>query len=307
MNEWSNNKTMMNLPANALKVLATVFEAGGVRPAARRLQIAHSSVSRHLTVLEDWLGVRLFEQQEGRRRLAFSPQGRALGEAAAASFDDLAKAVHSVRESPRINTVKISTTPSVASLWLLPRLLQFQKAHPGLELSVIVEQRLVNPASQETDLAIRMGKGPWRGLICKPLMDEELFPVMSPKYWEEAGRPSQPVELKHLQLLHDRDPHTPWDLWLDEYCSAPVDTTVGPRYTSSDIVLRAAAQGLGVALARSRLAEEGLAIGSLIKPFGQRSIKLVDAYWIVRPPGEERVAVRAVASWLKFQAGIVGS
>lgn len=296
----------MELPANALKVLAVVFESGGVRPAARSLKISHSSVSRHLGLLEEWLGVQIFEREKNRRRLKFSSQGLALGRAAAASFEDLAKVVRSVRESPRVNSVKLSTTPSVASLWLLPRLLQFQKSHPGLQLSVIVEQHLVDPSRQETDLAIRMGNGPWRGLVCEPLMDDELFPVMSRQYWEDAGKPSRPEELEYLQLLHDRDPNTPWELWLGKHCAAPVDTSVGPRYTSSDIVLRAASQGLGVALVRARLAGEALAIGSLVKPFGERSVTLPDAYWIVRPPGEERTAVRTVASWLKFQSEIPG-
>ncbi len=297
---------MHDLPANALKVFAAVFEADGVRPAARNLQISHSSVSRHLAVLESWIGVRLFDRSSGRGRLKFSPQGRALGQAALESFEQLSKAVHGLKETPRANTVKLSTAPSVASLWLLPRLVRFCEAHPGLELSVIVEQRLVHPATQETDLAIRMGQGPWRGLVCKPLMDDQLFPVMSPAYWQDAGRPAKPDALRHLQLLHDRDPNTPWDLWLEKYCSEKVDTGEGPRYTSSDLVLRAAAQGLGVALARARLAEEALALGTLIKPFGDLAIALPDAYWIVRPPGQERMSVRTVESWLRFQAGIPG-
>ncbi|MDX1555919.1 MAG: LysR substrate-binding domain-containing protein [Xanthomonadales bacterium] len=295
---------MYDLPVNALKVFAAVCEADGVRPAARNLQISHSSVSRHLAVLEHWIGVRLIDRDSGRGKLTFTPQGQALGRAAQASLEALSKAVQSVKETPRINTVKLSTAPSVASLWLLPRLVRFREAHPGLELSVIVEQRLVNPARQEADMAIRMGQGPWPGLVCQPLMDEQLFPVMSRTYWEESGRPTAPDELRHLQLLHDRDPNTPWSLWLSEFCTLPVDTERGPRFTSSDLVLRAACQGLGVALARGRLAEESLAIGALVRPFGDLAIDLADAYWIVRPPGRERVSVRTVAAWLRDQAGI---
>ncbi|MEJ8567310.1 LysR substrate-binding domain-containing protein [Elongatibacter sediminis] len=297
---------MYDLPANALKVIAAVFDADGVRAAARNLRVSHSSVSRHMRVLEDWLGVELFERNSGRGRLEFSPQGKALGQAALESFEELSKAVRSLRETPHPNTVKLSTTPSMASLWLLPRLVRFREAHPGLELSLIVEQRLVDPARQETDAAIRMGKGPWPGLVCQPLMDDALFPVMSQRYWEDAGRPSEPNELRHLQLLHDRDPNTPWDLWIEKFCSVDIDTKAGPRYTSSDLVLRAASQGLGAALARSRLAEEALNVGSLIRPFGELSIHLPDAYWIVRPPGKERTAVRTVMSWLRFQAEIPG-
>jgi LysR family glycine cleavage system transcriptional activator len=293
---------MFDMPVNALRVFIAVYETGGVRPAARALKVAHSSVSRHLGELEKWIGVTLIEKRGGGRHLKLTPQGESLGRAGLASLKDLAAAVKSVQETPRRNTVVLSTTPSIASLWLLPRMPDAQKAYPSLELSIIVEQKIINPAEQAADLAIRMGKGPWKGLHCTPLMDDELFPVMSERFWRHHGEPSNPDDLQHLQLLHDRDPNTPWSVWLDAYCSVPIDTAAGPRFTSSDLVLRAAAQGMGVALARGRLAWEALAVGNLVRPFGDLHVGLPNAYWIVRPLGQARSSVRDVESWLKHQA-----
>ncbi len=293
---------MYDLPVNALKAFAAVYETGGVRPAARQLQVAHSSVSRHLKELEKWLGVSLFERHEGQRLLRFSSQGETLGRAGLESLNTLALAVKSIREVPRRNAVVISTTPSVAALWLLPRMAAFQNAYPWIELSIIAEQKLVDPMQQSTDMAIRMGSGPWPRLKCELLMDDDLYPVLSPSLWKKNGNPTEPEALNDLPLLHDRDPNTPWTLWLAKHCTLDIDTSKGPRFGSSDLVLRAAAQGLGVSLARGRLAASDVASGALIKPFGDRHITLPNAYWIVRSPSSpDRAAVIAVIAWLKSQ------
>lgn len=294
---------MYDLPVNALRAFVAVYETGGVRPAARQLNVAHSSVSRHLAELEKWIGVALFERREDSRTLVFSPQGEALGRGGLESLKLLANIVKSIRETPRRNAVVISTTPSVAALWLLPRLSAFQEAYPGIELSVVAEQRIVDPAEQAADISVRMGRGPWPGLRCESLMDDELYPVMSRVLWEKSGEPTDPVTLKQLRLLHDRDPNTPWSLWLSSYGLSNIDTAQGPRFGSSDLVLRAAAQGLGVALARDRLAANDVASGMLVKPFGDRHVTVPDAYWIVRSSTTtERTAVSAVINFLKTQA-----
>ena len=294
---------MYDLPVNALKAFVAVYETGGVRPAARQLNVAHSSVSRHLAELEKWTGIALFERGEESRTLVFSPQGEALGRGGLESLKQLANVVKAIRETPRRNSVAISTTPSVAALWLLPRLSRFETAYPGIELSVVAEQRIVDPAEQAADVSVRMGRGPWPGLRCESLMDDELYPVMNRELWKKSGKPTDPAALQQLRLLHDRDPSTPWSIWLSAHGPSNIDTRQGPRFGSSDLVLRAAAQGLGVALARDRLAANDVASGLLVKPFGDRHVTVPDAYWIVRSsPTSERAAVSAVIDFLRAQA-----
>jgi LysR family glycine cleavage system transcriptional activator len=197
-----------------------------------------------------------------------------LGRAALASLAALARAVAEVREVPCGNGVTIATTSSFAARWLLPRLAGFTAACPWIELSVVAEQRTADPAAQGADLAIRMGRGPWTGLRSEPLMDDVLYPVMSRGYWQKAGRPRTPAALARLRLLHDRDPEASWEAWRRAHPSGKLDVRAGPRFASSDLVLKAASQGLGVALARGRLAADDIAAGTLMRVCGDLQVEL---------------------------------
>ena len=280
-----------------------VYDAGGLRPAARRLAVSHSSVSRHLRELEAWLGTMLLEKRPGLRSLVFTAQGEALGRAALASLGELEDAVAALRESKSGNAVTLATTPSLAARWLLPRLHDLHRRLPWIDLSVVAEQRLADPSAQGADLCLRMGKGPWPNLSCEVLMDDALYPVAAPQWLAKQGRRKRLTGLRGHRLLHDRDPQAAWQRWLRDHPESGVDLRKGPRFESSDLVLRAAAQGLGLALARGRLAAEDVARGLLLRPFGDDSCPLPDAYWIVRPTAApQRQAVEKVVDWLKQQA-----
>ena len=293
---------MDRLPLNALRAFALVSARGGVRAAARELGISHSAVSRHLRELEQWLGAPLFRKSPSRA-LQVTAQGQRLAEAAQRALHGIHDAVESIREQHPRYAVSISTTASFAARWLLPRLPALQRAYPQLETSVVIEQRLEEPGAFSADLAIRTGRGPWPGLTAQALMDEVVYPVMSPTVWQKAGRPARPDGLRGLTLLHDRDPNTSWLMWRQRYGPASLDVRHGARLASSDLVLRAAAQGLGVALARHRLVQEDLAAGLLMRPFAGLGVELGSAYWLVSPPNDApRTAVRMLSAWLRRQA-----
>lgn len=293
---------MRDLPLNALRAFAAVYNSGGIRPAARQLEITHSSISRHLRELETWLGVALFESREGQRLLSFSPAGEALGRAALSSLRDLESAVASLREQRRGNAVTIETTPSFAARWLLPRLPLLEAAHPWIEISMLVEQKLTDLSSGSADFSIRMGRGPWKDFACEVLMSDALYPVVGRRFFEEHKRQLARNDFTKLRLIHDRDPQAAWQSWQKQHPVTGVNLRAGPRFASSDLVLRAAAQNQGVALARHRLAQDDVESGALIRPFGDHQVALPDAYWIVRDPlAPERAAVSTVVDWLKSQ------
>ncbi len=293
----------MKIPLNALRAFATVYAQGGIRSAARELDIVHSSVSRHLAELEVWLGVRLISDAAGRRGITFTPQGEALGRATMSSFRDIERAVTAIQESRSGRSVTLSTTPSFAARWLLPRLPRLEQAHPHLEVSVVVDQKIDNLQTSDIDLAIRMGRGPWPDVKCEPLMDEILYPVMSPALFEASGRPTQPVDLLGTRLVHDRDPHASWEAWRQLHGPASLDVSAGSRFSSSDLVLRAAVQGQGVALARHRLAFDDIASGALVRPIRDAVVVLGAAYWIALPLHRNvRSGASTVITWLKEQA-----
>ncbi len=290
---------MLHLPLNALRAFAMVYDTGGIRPAARTLGVAHSSVSRHVRELEAWLGSDLLIHRDGKRSLAFSPQGEALGKAALSSLSELAGAVAAISEVRPGNSVTIDTTPSFAVRWLLPRLGTFEQAHKWIQLSVLVDQRRKTPAEAGADICIRMGRGPWPGETCIPFMDDALYPVMSPDAWRSNGKPGKIADLARLKLIHDRDPQTAWSHWKKQHGPADLDVRAGSRFTSSDLVLRAAEQGMGVALARDRLARDSVNARTLIAPFGDLAVDLPKAHWIVTPQVKPvSSAIQAVVDWL---------
>ena len=293
---------MWDLRLNALRAFAAVYSCGGVRAAARELGIAHSSVSRHVAELEAWLGVALTRSSGGARGVAFTTQGEALGKAALNGFRDMAHVVSSLREARSASSVLIAAPPSFAVRWLLPRLPQFERVHPQTEVSVVV-QRLDDLETAGVDIAIRMGSSPRPGAHCEPLMGDALYPVMSPAFWESAVRPSTPQDLLGLRLLHDRDPDASWDAWRRVHGPDTLDVRKGPRFTSSDLVLRAAIQGQGVALARHQLAVDDLASGLLRRPIDALRVELEFAYWIVLPTHmSPRPATLQLIAWLKREA-----
>jgi LysR family glycine cleavage system transcriptional activator len=296
---------MKDLPLNALRAFALVYEKGGVRAAARELGIAHSSVSRHLSELDAWLGGSLVRERGRRRGLTFTPQGEALGRAALLGFAQIGRVAAGMRDQRPANAVTLSTVPSFATLWLLPRLPALEAAHPKIEMSVVVDQRLDDLRAGGIDLAIRMGRGDWPEVRCEPLMDDELYPVMSPALWNRAGRPRKPEQLAPLKLLHDRDPNASWESWRAAHGPASLPVRRGASFAASDLLLKAAVQGRGVALARHRLVEAELAAGVLMRPIERLSVRLGTSYWIVLPKSARvRPAAMTVVQWLKKQGRV---
>lgn len=300
---WSNIVTMNNLPLTLLRALAAVYETGGVRPAGRRLGIRHSAISRSIHELEAWLDTPLFEGRGGRGALRFTAEGEALARAALNAMAQLETALLKVREGARPGSVTIATTPSFAMRWLLPRLPDLNRARPDIELSILVDQARKSPIQAGADMNIRMGRTADTDLPNLPLMNDQAFPVMGPLLWAEAGRPQTRRALAGLTLLHDRDPNTSWSAWRRQFGPPELDVRRGPRLTSSDLVLRAAEQNQGLALARGRLAADSLRSGTLIRPVPDLALNLANSYWIIlNPDTAHRSAVTTVKRWLLDQA-----
>ncbi|MEM6465138.1 MAG: LysR substrate-binding domain-containing protein [Pseudomonadota bacterium] len=297
---------MRNIPTNALRALAAVYLSGGIRPAGRMLKIAHSSVSRHLSELEALIDAPVLDKDALGRRITFTALGERLGREAAESFTKLDQAWEAACERRSANSVVISAAPSVAALWLLPRLPVLSEAHPRIEVSVLADQRVRGPEEEGSDLSIRMG-APKRDRGSEPLMDDALTPVVNPRVlaWAQAARGGHASEdqlLSDLPLLHDRDPNAGWSQWCDAFGPKGLDLGRGPRFASSDLLLRAAQQGQGVALARVRLAADSLSTGALVR-LSDRSVRLPNAYHLVgRTDRKASHAVRSVWNWLLEEA-----
>lgn len=301
---------MRNLPLNALRAFASAYLTGGIRPAGRALGVSHSSVARHIRELEGHLGAQLVERGHGERALAFTPLGEKLGQEASKSLGALDRTWMAMREKRTPRTVTISATPSFAALWLLPRLPRLNETHPLIEIGVLAEQRVRAPAEEGSDLSIRMGS-PRAGEHAIPLMDDALTPVASPEFLADIRstgcRAIGMEQLVDAKLLHDRDPNASWAHWTAQHGPEGLDQGGGPRLSSSDLLLRAAKQGQGVALARLRLAEDDLTSGALIRLF-DKDVHVPDAYWIIENQNSRsRSSVITVRHWLLKEAQQVTS
>lgn len=294
---------MLDIPLNMIRAFAAVYDAGGIRPAARNLGVTHTSVLRFVRELEAHLGIELTQTPAGSRALIFTPSGEALGKVAIASLSGLETAINAISEAHHSKSVTIETTPSVASRWLQPRLSGLEEAMGGIEASLIVDQRLRSQKETTADITIRLGKGPWPDATCMPLMDDLLIPVMAPQLWEQHGTHNASADLREFRLIHDRDPNASWSLWKDLYGPTDLDVRSGSRFPSAELVLSAAEQGIGVALSRHSLAKDAIRSGYLVAPFGDLSVPLPASIWILLPRVHmRRKAVSKVIDWLHSEA-----
>jgi len=249
-------------PLQALQAFEAAARHQSYSRAAEELALTHGAISHQIAALEVRVGTKLFRRQRnsklltdaGRMLLANVRQGLMLLERA---FD--------VRPpTERRVALTLSTLPSLARCWLLPRLSQFQRAHPDIDLLVDPSGALVDLQYDAVDIAIRYGGGSWPGVQQVLMMDDELFPVCSPRY-RDGQLPPTPSDLVDCALLHN--PWQPWEPWLHAAGLSLRETARGVSYTDSALLLDAAADGQGVVLARRALAARDLAQGRLVRLF----------------------------------------
>lgn len=283
---------------NALRAFEAAARLLSFTRAADELAVTQAAISHQIKGLEEWLGVLLFQRLP--RRLALTEAGRELLGSVRDAFDRIEAAVSHTRRNDGSGPLTVTVVPSFAAKWLVPRLGRFQTAHPDIEVRIAADIRLTR-FDDGVDLAIRAGRGPWPGLVCERLLDEELFPVCSPRLLAGPRPLSAPADLRHHTLLHDDFEHD-WRMWLQAAGVAEVDWRRGPRFSDSSMVVQAAVEGQGVALARSALAQEDLKAGRLVRPF-RIDIASDLAYYIVCPPAHAgRHKVRAFRDWLMQEA-----
>jgi LysR family transcriptional regulator, glycine cleavage system transcriptional activator len=284
---------------NAVKAFEAVVRSGTTIAAAAELGVTHGAVSRQLRHLEVWLGQPLFEREGGR--LAPTPVAGVYAAQVGRALDLIHDGAYDILNASE-QIVRVSTTASFASEWLLHRLPGFHAAHPAIQIWIEESKALTNPRSGSCDLAIRMGGGGWPDVRAEPLMDDCLFPVCTAAI---AARLADPRDLGNEVLLHDEDPLAQWRSWFEHVHPDGSGWTNGPHFNSSSLLMKAAAAGQGVALARGQLVRSWLDAGSLVRPFAQ-SVRLPAAYWLItRSDADPRRPLRLFLAWLRQQAAAV--
>lgn len=231
------------------------------------------------------------------RALMLTDAGTALYPAISEAIDIMATAVDRLHRHDRSGELAVTTMDSFAATWLVPRLGRFRKAHPDIDVRITTSDDSVDFARVNVDLAVRYGSGDWPGLHVEHLLTEEAFPVCAPTLLQSGPPLKTPADLRHHTLLHD-DMRVDWRMWLMAAGEPEIDAQKGPSYQHSNLVVQAAEQGDGIALARSVLVAGALAAGRLVKPFNM-ALPVQFAYYVVCPKANvSRPKVKAFRDWL---------
>ena len=204
-------------PLKSLVAFEAVSRHLSLTRAGEELRISREAVSRHIRVLEDHLGVKLFDRLH--RAVALTPPGKKLQRVVRESLENIAYVSGSVCRPSLPFKITVSATIAIASFWLTPRLANFRARYPNIEIHVAISDDLRDLYADEIDVGLRYGDGNWTGLTAIKLFDVRSFPVCSPAYLEK----SPPIEtcedlLKQTLINLDGTTHATedWWWWLNE-------------------------------------------------------------------------------------------
>src|SRR5260221_13631963 len=265
-------------PLNALKAFEAAARGESFTRAAEELSVTQAAVSQQVKALEATLGLTLFNRE--RQRLVITEAGREYLAVVRDALDRIAVGTERLVQRQTSGVLTVSTSPDFAAKWLVHRLGRFAEAHPDIDLRVSATIQHVDFAREDVDLAVRHGDGNWAGLDAVRLCSEQLFPVCSPKLVSGRNRITKAADLLKFPLLR-LDDWKNWSRWFDAAgVAAPV--TQGPVLNRASMLIDAAVDGQGIALARTTLAAWDLINGRLIQPIDV-SFRMSNTYSIVWP------------------------
>lgn len=250
-------------PLNALRAFEAAARLGGFANAADELCVTPGAVSQHIKALEEWIGADLFERRsQGVRLSAF---GAEVAPGFAEAFDRMGAAVHGMRSAARHKTLHIAALPSVAQLWLSPRLPKVRAALPDLSISVSAVETPPNLARELFDLGLFIRR-PTGAISETVLARDVIFPVCTPAI---AARLHAPGDLMGETLLHDALWPEDWAIWGRAALPGRTLPDKGPRFSLYSIALEEARNGAGILMGHQSLVHSALERGDLVAPFAQ--------------------------------------
>jgi len=283
-------------PFFALRALEAAARHRSYSRAAQELAVTHGAVSQQIRRLEAELGARLFERRGNT--MVPTPDAQRLAAEVARGLGVLKNAVADFHAAAVRDPLVVSLDPQFANRWLPPRLQRLLADPAGANLEVRVEERRADFTTDGVDMAVRYGAGRWDGVEAVHLFPETLVPVCSPEFLARHGMQA-PADLLAVPLLHHG--HRPWSLWFQAFgLEAPRQQ--GMLFEDSVMLLEAAAQGIGAALARSGLIEQDLRTGRLVRPF-DAGVASELGFWIVwRADNRKLRRIAALRDWLLAEA-----
>jgi LysR family glycine cleavage system transcriptional activator len=276
---------------NGIKAFEAAARTGSFSGAGLELNVSAAAVSRMVHLLEERLGVALFERKANR--LAMTSAGRAYQSGLTPIFDALAGLTAQVTAPSSIRVLTVGVGPTFAMRWLIPRLADFRQAEPDIDVRITTGGAAA-PFGDDWSCGIKLGDGEWPGLVAEPLFAADLLPVCAPRLAVQLKRPG---DLRGPGLLRVAHASEDWPLWLKAAGVARVSAR-GPEFQFYGQALQAAVDGLGVAMGIRPYIDDDLAAGRLVAPFALTVPKGMRWYLVYRSFRTEQRDFAAFRRWI---------
>jgi DNA-binding transcriptional LysR family regulator len=290
----------LKVPISTLRVFEAAARWQSFHSAASELNLTASAVSHSIRKMEETLGVVLFERIG--RGVSLSSEGQTLMGYTERGFDELQRGLEAVSSrAPRL--LRLHSGPSFAAQWLAPRLARFFVQCPDVEVRLSAGVEYARFDTGEFDADIMYGLPRQEGLVVLPLKEETVTPLCAPHIAETI---ESPTDLLRHPLIQSDNKQVRWPAWFALNGIAVPSTSRGLRFDRSFLAIAVAADGLGIALESTLLAEREISRGRLVAPLSGRSqdIRYVGHHLVYPPPFERRVQLRLFAQWLARELDI---
>lgn len=286
-------------PIASLQAFEAVARRRSFALAAAELHLSASAVSHQLARLEAQLGVRLLERSAHGVRL--SPAGEHYLARVAGALRAIASATDDLRTGVA-NSLYVHCSPSLATLWLMPRLPDFAQANPGISMNLSAAHVHSDFGLGSVDLDIRYGVPNWPDLVIEPLFEESILPLASPAFIRQH-RLKRVEQLLEVPLIQSNVNVVQWTDWFATFSDQRPPERFALRFDRAQMALEAATLGLGVALESATVAGRHLAGGQLRPVLGMERALRVKAHFAVYPARHaRRPTVEAFLAWVHGQA-----
>ena len=272
--------------------------------AAAELNVTHSAISHQIKALEEWLGQPLFERKT--RQVRLTEAGKRFVGPVKSAFEQISGGAAEIATYGKDRPLTVTALPSLSAKWLVPRLSDFQRKHPDVQVRLSATSTVEAIGARDIDIGIRFGRGDWDGVETELLAANVVFPVCSPNLLMPDKPIKEPRDLLKYPLLTDIDwMRSGYDEWADWLRAAGVgdqkiQSNLSLNY--SNLLVQAAIDGLGIAMGNVITAGDDLKHGRLIKPL-DFSVDLDTGYWVVYGKGALRQPkVKAFRDWVMEQA-----
>jgi len=282
-------------PLNALKAFEAAARHLSFTRAADELYVTQAAVSHQVKGLEEFLGVQLFLRRN--RSLLLTPEGQTYYLELKEIFDHIVQATDRVKFASQRGSLTISLPPSFAILWFVPRLSRFREAYPDIDVRIRAVDEVDGSLTDDVDVAIYYGAGKWPGLRAYKLHNEYLIPVCSPLLLGGTKPLREPRDLLNHTLLHDETRNA----WKDWFKLVGIDKDKGdngPIFSHSNLALKAAVHGQGIALANNVLVKPEIDAGHLIQIFPEALPRQKSFYLVCRDSQSEVGKIATFRNWL---------